>query len=256
MVDVTLKMVLILCPLIFLAAFVDAVAGGGGVISLPAYLFVGLPPHFALGSNKFSAFCGSVFATAKYIKSGNINFKAAIWSALGAVAGSVIGSGCALFIPESLLKTIMLVTLPLVALFLVWKKDSMVTPKEVVRSKNATVVISILIGLSMGAYDGLIGPGTGTFMILMFSAFLGYDLLTAGGCAKMSNLASNLGSLFVFIVSGKVLYLLAIPAALCSALGGYAGARFAIKGGSKNVRYFMFLVLGLLFIKFGVDIIK
>ena len=117
-----------------------------------------------------------------------------------------------------------------------------------------TVLISVFIGVSMGIYDGMVGPGTGTFMIMMFSAMLGYDLLTAGGCAKLSNLASNLGSLFVLILSGKVVYALAIPAAICGAFGARMGAKFAIKGGSKNIRYFMFIVLGLLFVKFAIEL--
>lgn len=254
MIELTIDKFLILCPLIFLSAFVDAVAGGGGVISLPAYLFIGLPSHYALGSNKFSAFCSSIFATVKYITSGNINIKAAIWSAVGAMAGAAAGSSLALYIPESALKTIMLVALPVVAIVLIVRKDNMMKPEKKDYPHAKTVLISVFIGVSMGIYDGMVGPGTGTFMIMMFSAMLGYDLLTAGGCAKLSNLASNLGSLFVLILSGKVVYALAIPAAICGAFGARMGAKFAIKGGSKNIRYFMFIVLGLLFVKFAIEL--
>lgn len=251
----TVSMFLVLCPLIFLAAFIDAIAGGGGVISIPAYLFIGLPAHYAAGSNKFSAFMGAITATAKYIRTGNIKLSAAIWSALGAVFGSMLGARVALLIPAGTLKTVMLVAIPVVAVILFTQKDRMMIVRDVTRPRWAVIVISIAIGLFIGAYDGLLGPGTGTFMILCFSALLGYDLLTASGCAKLSNMASNVGSLLVYILSGKVIYALAIPAALCSVLGGYCGARYAIKHGSKNVRVFIFVVLGLLFLKFGYDLI-
>lgn len=252
---ITSSMLLILCPLIFLSCFVDAVAGGGGVISLPAYLFIGLPSHYALASNKFSAFVGGISATLKYITSGKINFSAAIWSAVGALIGAGLGSSFALFIAPDTLKTIMLVALPIVAVFLFVQRDKMISPKKVERTVMQRIVISFLIGLVMGSYDGMIGPGTGTFMIMLFSALLGYDLLTASGCAKLSNLASNMASVIVFLFSGKIVYALAVPAAVCGALGAYAGARYAIKGGSKKVQYFMFLVLIMLFVKFVVDLV-
>ena len=108
---------------------------------------------------------------------------------------------------------------------------------------------SALIGLVFGCYDGLVGPGTGTFMILGFTGFLSLDLITAGGCAKASNLASCAASAVVWILHGQVLWALAIPALACSIAGNYLGALYAIRGGSKKIRSVMFLVLGLLFVK-------
>ena len=109
------------------------------------------------------------------------------------------------------------------------------------------------IGLVIGCYDGLIGPGTGTFLILCFSGVLGLDLLVSGGCAKVSNLASNLASGIVFLFNGKAMYSLLLPAMVFSVAGGYFGSKFAIKGGSKRIRKVMFLVLGLLFVKMIYD---
>ena len=109
------------------------------------------------------------------------------------------------------------------------------------------------IGLIIGCYDGLIGPGTGTFLIICFSGILGLDLLVSGGCAKVSNLASNLASGVVYLFNGKAMYSILLPAALCSILGGWLGSRFAIKGGSKRIKKVMFLVLGLLFAKMIYD---
>ena len=242
-----LKTLLIVCPFIFLAGFVDAVAGGGGVISLPAYLFAGLPVHIAAGTNKLSAGFGTIIAATKYLKDGKVKMRIAVFAAIGAIGGSVIGTNLALFISEGLLKGLMLVAIPLVAIFLVMQKDlgQEATEKEISILKQS--ILSVGIGLVIGCYDGLIGPGTGTFLILAFSALLGLELVTASGCAKVSNLASNITSMIIYALNGKVLIWLALPAAACAMLGGYAGAHFAIKGGAKNVRYVMFIVLALLF---------
>lgn len=250
-----IKHLMIVCPLVFIAGFVDAVAGGGGLISLPAYMMTGMPIHMAAGSNKFSASCGTVIAAGKYIKSGKIKWQVAIYSALGAILGSTLGTKLALYISDQHLKLLMLIAIPLVALFIMTQKGL----GESVQEKELSVLnlsfLSIGIGLMIGCYDGLIGPGTGTFMILGFSGLLGLDLVTSSGCAKVSNLASNITSLILYLMGGKVLFALAIPAAFCSIIGGYMGAKFAIKGGAKKVRYIIFLVIGLLFIKLLYDLL-
>ena len=252
-----LKMLLIICPLIFTAGFVDAVAGGGGLISLPAYMLAGVPTHQAAGCNKFSASLGTIVATANYIKSGKVKFRIAIFAAIGAIIGSSLGTALALVISDKLLKGLMMVAIPLVAIFLVTQKnlgkENEVSQEE--KSILSQSIISIIIGLVIGCYDGLIGPGTGTFLMIAFSLILGIDLVTSSGCAKVANLASNLTSLIIYIIGGKVILVLAVPAAVCSMLGGHLGSRFAIKGGSQKVRYIMFVVIGLLFLKTAFDLI-
>ena len=111
------------------------------------------------------------------------------------------------------------------------------------------------IGLCIGAYDGLVGPGTGTFLILCFTSLLGYDLILSSGCAKLANLASNLASLVLYWINGKVFLALAVPAALCCMLGGYLGARLAVRGGARVVRMLIFVVLGLLIVKTGWELL-
>lgn len=249
------RMLLIVCPLIFLAGFVDAVAGGGGIISLPAYFLAGLPAHIAAGTNKVSAGCGTIIAAVKYLRDGKVKLRIAVFSAIGAVVGAMIGTHLALFISEQLLQGLMLVAIPLVAIFLVTQKGLGKETNEKEMSISKQSIIATLIGLVIGCYDGLIGPGTGTFLILAFSALLGLELVTSSGCAKVSNLASNLTSMSIYILNGKVLFWLALPAAVCAMLGGYVGARFAIKGGAKNVRYVMFIVLALLFGKTFLELI-
>lgn len=253
-----LKMLMIICPLIFTAGFVDAVAGGGGLISLPAYILAGLPTHQAAGCNKFSASLGTVVATVNYIKSGKVKLRIAIFAAMGAIVGSSLGTYLALIISDQLLKGMMMVAIPIVAVFLITQKN-LGNEKNVQDLKKRSLlsesIISISIGLVIGCYDGLIGPGTGTFLMIAFSFILGIDLVTSSGCAKVANLASNITSVIIYSLGGKVLFLLAIPAAGCSMLGGYLGSKFAIKGGSQKVRYIMFLVIGLLFLKTALDLV-
>jgi len=245
-----LKTCLIVCPLVFLAGFVDSVAGGGGIISLPAYLMAGLPAHLAAGTNKVVNGCGTLMATVKYFRNGKVRLRPAVVAAVAALLGSMLGAQLASMVSEAALETAMLVALPCVAVFLVVKRDfgKDDAPAAVIEPRRE-IIVSALIGLGVGCYDGLLGPGTGTFMILCFTAFLSMDLLTASGCSKAANLASNAGSAAVWILHGSVLWTLAAPAIVCNILGALLGARFAIRGGSKNIRGVMFVVLGLLFVK-------
>lgn len=252
-----LRLYLIVCPLIFLGGFVDSVAGGGGLITLPAYLMAGLPAHMAMGTNKVVNAIGTGTAALRYLKSGKVQVRVAVISAVAALVGSTIGTRIALLIPEDILKVLMLVALPVVAVVLSVKKDfgkeGHTPPRSYSRRYEA--VAAALIGLFIGCYDGLVGPGTGTFMIMAFTIALSMDLITASGCAKIGNLASNVASAVVFILNGKVFWALAVPAALCNALGGYCGARYAIRGGSSKIRGMIFLVLGLMFVKMLWDLL-
>ena len=255
--DEFLKTCLIVCPLVFLAGFVDSVAGGAGIISLPAYLMAGIPAHLAAGTNKVVNGCGTLSATIKYFRNGKVRLRPGAAAAVGAFAGSALGAQLASMIPEAALKTIMLVTLPCVAVFLVVRKDfgGDDAPEAAPIEPRREVTVSALIGLLIGCYDGLVGPGTGTFMILCFTAFLSMDLLTASGCSKAANLASNVAAAAVWIAHGSVIWKLAPPAIACSILGNILGARYAIRGGSKKIRGMMFVVLGLLFAKMLYDLV-
>ena len=239
---------LIVCALVFLAGFVDSVAGGGGVISLPAYLIAGLPPKLAMGTNKLANGCGTATSVFKYARSGKIAWDCALPAAIGCLLGAAGGSSLAVRLPDNVLQIILLAALPIAALILVFarhKTDE--SEKQLPRKK--TIPLSFLIGLVLGVYDGLIGPGTGTFLTIAFSVILGIGLLKASGCARTANLASNIASLIVFLLDGNVLFSVGIPAIACSMLGNWLGARYAIKGGSKKIRLVMFFVLGLLFVK-------
>lgn len=248
-----LRTCLIVCPLIFLGAFIDSIAGGGGIITLPAYLLAGFPAHLAAGTNKLVASCGAVTASTKYFRSGTVNLRIAAFAAAGSLLGGMLGAKLALLVSEQTLKLIILVALPLVAIFLVTRKDFGKEPAERGLSARIQALLSSTIGLIIGCYDGMVGPGTGTFLILFFTGVLGLDLLTSSSCARVANTASNLASCAVFVISGQVRYDVAVPAAVCSILGSYLGARHAVRGGSKSIRKMMFVVLGLLFLKLGYD---
>lgn len=252
-----IKTLLIVCPLVFLAGFVDSVAGGGGLISLPAYLFCGIPAHMASGTNKVVNSIGTSVAAGKYIKSGKINLRYAIIAAVFALLGSAIGTEIATLLSEKVFKIIILCALPAAAIILTVKKDfgREDTLKQRDYKKSTEYILCALIGLFIGCYDGMVGPGTGTFMIMAFTAVMGMDLLTSSGCAKVGNLASNIASAVVWIINGHVYWALVIPAAACNVLGNYLGARYAIKGGSKRIRSMIFVVLGLLFVKILMEII-
>ena len=248
-----LRICLIVCPLVFLAGFIDSVAGGGGIISIPAYMIAGLPTKAALGTNKFAMSFGTSLASYKYAKSGNVIFSVALISAIGSIAGSLCGTNLALIIPDRYLKITLLVILPVVAVFLALKRNFGKNFDGLKYSGFKLWCITFAIGLFIGCYDGLVGPGTGTFLIMAFSGILGTDLLKSSGCAKVSNLASNLTSLTVYALSGNILYLVALPAAVFCMAGNFIGAKYAISHGSYGVRKVMFSVLFLMLVKIALD---
>ncbi len=250
-----LRTCLIVCPLVFLAGFVDSVAGGGGIISIPAYLLAGLPAHVAAGTNKVVNGTGAIISSTKYVRSGKVELRPVLFAAIAALIGSSAGTSLATLLPEKTLKLILVLILPVIAVFLLLRKDfgAEKAAKPSGHSRRWNDLAAVVIGLLLGCYDGLVGPGTGTFLIMCFTAFLAMDLVTAAGSARVTNLASNFAAAVVWIISGSVLWKLVLPAALCSILGNYCGARFAIRGGTKNVRMVMFLVLALLFAKMLYD---
>lgn len=252
----TIEMILVVCPLVFLAAFVDAIAGGGGLISLPAYLFTGMPTHMAYGSNKFSACIGSLFSAYRFLKSGTIYLKVAILSAIFALLGSFLGARLTLILSDYMLKVSMTILLPVIAIFILFKKKNTEDENRVEElSSIAVISLSAVIGLLIGTYDGFFGPGTGTFLILAYTSVMKFDFRTACGNARIVNLASNFAALVVYICAGKVLYLIAVPATCCSILGYWLGAGIAISKGAKFIRPVMLCVIAGLFIKIIWDMV-
>ena len=253
MVDVTWQMLLVVCPLIFLAGFVDSIAGGGGLISLPAYYLAGLPPSLAGGSNKLSAVMGTTVSTFTYASRGLINYRAGIASVVGSIFGAILGAYLLTILPEKHIRAGVLLALPAVAFIVLKNKDLSV--RAALIPPRFTLPACLFIGFVIGLYDGLVGPGTGTFLILAYVMLMGEGVLTASGTAKLVNLGSNVGALLTLITTGHVLYALALPAAAFGIAGNFAGARLAIKKGAPFVRLLLLVVLGLLLLKLAVDLL-
>ena len=239
-------MLLFLMLMTGFAGFVDSAAGGGGLISLPAYLFAGLPVHYTYGTNKFSAACGTTFATAQFFQKGAMNIRVGLLAAVGSFVGSALGSHIVLLLSDQVLRTMMLIILPVAAVLILWRRD---LPDE--NRDNGTLnarkaALALAIGLGIGLYDGIFGPGTGTFAIIAFTTLMGFDLRTANGNGKVLNLASNYASLFTYLMNGLVVFHIGIPCAISNILGNLLGSHFALKKGARFIRPMMLVVLVLL----------
>lgn len=233
----------------FLAGFLDSIAGGGGLISLPAYMLSGLPMHLVYGCNKFAAACGTTIATLRYYRSKMVDIPIGLTAAAGAFLCSAIAAKIVLLLDEQTLKTMMLVILPVVAVITLVNKNMGGENRSHTFSRQKKYALAFLIGSLVGFYDGLFGPGTGTFALIGFCLLLKYDMRTATGNAKFLNLASNYASLAVFILAGTVYWAVALPAAVCNIFGNYLGAGVAIKKGAAVIRKMLLLVIALLFCK-------
>jgi len=246
----------ILFPLIFLAGMIDSIAGGGGLISLPAYLFAGLPPHFALGTNKFSSCWGTLFATHNYWRNKMIDLRLALLSAMGALVGSWAGTRTVLLIKPDFLNYILVVLIPIIAIITVFNRNIGQKNLSGTFSFSRKYGLGLLAGLVIGFYDGFFGPGTGTFLILFYTVMLHYDYVIANGNTKVVNLASNIAALATFAAAGKVLYQVAIPAALFGILGNILGSKLVVLRGSKLIKPVFVLALALLMIRVIWNLLK
>lgn len=247
--NLTFNTFLIICPMLFLAGLVDAIGGGGGLISLPAYLLAGVPIHNAIATNKLSSTCGTTLATVRFIRQGLVNWKLALPTIVCAILGSTIGANASMATGEGIMEKILFVILPVVA-FLV------LNPRLFRDNADASLVLSkkvwvtaMLSSFAIGIYDGFYGPGTGTFLIVAFTVFARLNISTANAQAKVINLTTNITSLTIFLLNGQVVFLLGIAAALCNMAGNYVGSSLAMTKGSRITRPVIILVLFLLLLK-------
>lgn len=253
---VTLPVTVFVCLLVGFAGFVDASAGGGGLISLPAYILTGMPAHYAYGCNKFSSACGTSLSAFKFWSAGAVNLRSSLFAAFGSFLGSGIASSIVLMIPDHVLKTMLLLILPIVAIIIFLKKEMGEEDHSHKLSRKSIIFLSLLIGFLIGGYDGMFGPGTGTFGIFAFSSIMKYDLKTASGNTKILNAASNYASLLTFALAGTIYYQIAIPAGICNIIGNYIGSTYALKKGGKFIRPMMILVLIFLLAKIAFELYK
>ena len=249
----TPKMLVIVIVGVFLASFVDGVAGGGGIISIPTYFLAGLPAHLALGTNKLSSSIGTAVSTARFIRGGFVDWKLAIPSVALALWGAHLGTSLQLMMDERYLKWLLLLVLPVVAFVVLRQKQLPEQRGEMDERRRAAIVLAA--SFVVGAYDGFYGPGTGTFLILIYCNLGKFDLRTASGNVKLVNLASNIGALATSLAHGKVFLVLGLIGAVASVAGHYLGSGMAIKNGSRIVRPVILVVLAALAVKVITELI-
>jgi len=249
--------IIFLCIAAFAAGFVDAIVGGGGLIQLPAALVLlpHLPVANVIGSLKIPAFTGTSFAAYQYAKQVKLNIKLLALMCLLAFSFSFVGSSLLTLVSNSFMKPVLLIVLSSVA-FYTFKKKNFGQQTDKIISDKKLFGYGAFISIVIGFYDGFIGPGAGSFLIMAFITILGLDFLHASANAKMVNLATNFGSILLFLLKGKIIWAIAIPMSVCNALGGIIGARLAIAKGNKFIRLFFLMVIVGTLIRFGFDVLK
>ena len=245
--ELNLQMILIVLAGVFLAGFMDGIAGGGGIVSVPAYFLAGLPAHLALGTNKLSSCVGTAVSASRFIRGGYVDWKLGVPSIVLAILGAALGTRLQLMVDERVLKYLLLLVLPIVAVVVLRQRTLPEERGDISRGKQAAIVLSA--ALIVGAYDGFYGPGAGTFLVLTFCALGKLDVRTASGNVKIVNLASNLGALATSLLNGKVFLALGLIGAVASVAGHWLGSGLAIKDGSKIVKPAILIVLILLTVK-------
>lgn len=251
--ELTWTSFLIVCPMVFLAGFVDAIGGGGGLISLPAYYLAGVPIHHALATNKLSSASGTVISTVRICRNTVIKWKLAVPAIAFALLGSHLGTRLALMTDERILKHVLMAVLP-VAAFFVLRKNSLVSEKAKRPGERRERAVTWIGALVIGAYDGFYGPGTGTFMLIVLLGFAHMTSLESAAYTKLVNLSSNIASLVTFLLGGQVVIPLGLAAAVFSIAGHYTGSGLVLKNGTRIIRPIILAVLALLFIKILVEL--
>lgn len=238
----------------FAAGWIDAVVGGGGLLQLPALLLIpGISPLQALATNKLASVFGTATSSVTYYRRARPDIRTALPMAVIALAGSFGGAAVATILPAAAFKPIIVVALLAVALFTAFRPQ-MGAATRLRFTGHKHHITAGLAGLVIGFYDGLIGPGTGTFLVISLVALLGYDFLQASAKAKIVNLATNTGALLLFIPHGAVLWLLGGILAVANVAGSYLGSRMAISRGTTFIRVVFLVVVVALIAKLGVDV--
>jgi uncharacterized membrane protein YfcA len=251
--DLTIATALFLLAASFFAGFIDSIAGGGGLIQLPA-LLIGLPKSETaevLGTNKLSAVFGTTTAAALYRKQIKPDPKVLIAMGVPAFLGSAGGAVLASKIPTSSMRPMVLVLLIIVAVY-TWFKPDLGKFENLRHLPKRRVQIAAFAGVVIGFYDGIFGPGTGSFLMLILVASLGYAFITASAIAKVVNVATNVGAIMVFGINGAVIWQIGIILGVANISGAVIGARLAIKGGSTLVRKVFLIVTVALIVKVGI----
>lgn len=249
--DLDISLVIILIVFGFLGAFLNSIVGGGGLITLPALLFVGLPPATAIATNKLAATLGNLTSMLTFLRAGKIDFKLLRPIIPLVFIGSMLGAITVNYISPNLLKPLIFIMLVIVLIYTIVNKEwGNIENRRVITKKNKIILIAVLIAI--GFYDGFLGPGTGSFIIFAF-IIMGFDFIKASGNAKLLNFTSNFAALIMFLFLGTVNFSYGIIMGLSMIVGAFAGAKFALGRGNAYVRIIFILVTSLLILKNGYD---
>ncbi|VBB05873.1 sulfite exporter taue/safe [Lucifera butyrica] len=234
MESLTLQMTIFLLGAGFVASFIDSVAGGGGLVSLPALLLTGLPMPLALGTNKLASSMSSLTSTLSFMYSGKVKYRLVAWLFPLSFAGSVLGAYTVKQIPSEFLRPLVVVLLVAVTIYTVAKKN-WGTCSTYTGITGKTAVLSGLAAAALGFYDGFFGPGTGSFLVFAF-VMIGFDFVVAAGNAKVLNFASNIAAIITFVVLHSVNYQYGLVMGLGMIAGAIVGSQVAIRKGVAYVR--------------------
>ena len=237
----------ILACTFFFSGIIDAVCGGGGLLSLPMFMTIGFPAHMVTGTNHCSIFFGSATSLARYMKAGRIHWKTAWLAGPLAIIGAFLGARLNLILPERILEIVMIVLLPIVTIVILAKPTFGAENHVDTLSRTQHIFASLFIGLLIGGYQGFYGAGSGTFFLLGFALLCRLDPTTASGNAKFVAFCASLASATTYAFSGAVVWPAVLLATITNVAGSYLGAGLAMKNGAKVIRPMFLLVLALLF---------
>ncbi|MFA4136178.1 MULTISPECIES: sulfite exporter TauE/SafE family protein [unclassified Brevibacillus] len=252
--EMDLSTIVLLAVFGFVAAFIDSTVGGGGLISLPALLGLGMPPYLALGTNKLAGTISSATSSYTFIKNGKFDKKLMLILFPVSLIGAYFGAKTVLFVPQEFLKTLVVIMMALIFVYTLFNKrfgqDS---------NYNGLTKFTLGIGIPftflIGFYDGFFGPGTGSFFVFLMVLLFGYDFVIAAGNGRILNLASNISALFVFTMEGKVVFMTGLIMGIAMLLGANLGAKMAIKTGVRYVRPLFLVVSITLIVKMVYELI-
>jgi len=249
-----------LCGFAFLAGLVDSVAGGGGLIQIPALLLLlpdvkNAPMAVVFGTNKLVSICGTTAAFIQYARQVPMAWGVVAPATGAAFVCSFLGAMAVSHLPNWFLRPLVLILLTAVWLYTLWRKDLGATHAPKWRGM-AQIALAMATGGGIGFYDGFFGPGTGSFLIFAFVGIFGFDFLSASAGAKLINVGTNLAALMFFAVSGHIRYEVALPMALCNVSGSLVGTRLALKRGSKFVRIFFLWIVAAMIIRYGWEVLR
>jgi uncharacterized protein len=255
MFDVSILTYVFLTIVAFIAGFVDAIVGGGGLIMVPSFL-VSIPSASvaqAVGTIKIPAFSGIIMAATQYLRKSAVKLKIVIPSCLLAFGASFLGSYILTKVSNDFMKPVLLGILTLVAIYTFIKKD-FGNHTEKKHSESQQILFSCMVALVVGFYDGFIGPGGGSFFVLGFIVILGFNFLQATTYAKLANGSTNLASIIILIIKGKIIWTLAIPMAIAATIGSLLGARYALTKDNSFIRKFFLCIVIIVLLRFAYDV--